>query len=101
MPRMRARVGQQDVRQMKDIKDACRCLYRVCDECGFELREKTRVHLLKMADEIERLGKALMEIDQMPCTMVNDSESLRHTIKTMKNISHSTLVGGENRYYNK
>lgn len=43
-------------------------------------------------EEIARLTKVIAEIDEMPCTMVNDSESLRHTIKTIKHMTNAALA---------
>lgn len=38
--------------------------------------------------EVMRLTAALKQIEEMPFTMVNDSESLRHTIRTLQGIAH-------------
>lgn len=38
------------------------------------------------------LAAALMEIEEMPFSMANDSDSLRHTIKTMQRIAHRALA---------
>lgn len=49
---------------------------------------------LELADkerENEALRKALQEIFDMPCCMVNDSESLRHTIKTIRFIAENAI----------
>ncbi len=38
----------------------------------------------QMLGEIERLRAALLNIEDAPYTMVNDSDSLRHTIRGMQ-----------------
>lgn len=38
-----------------------------------------------------RERRALTQISDMPVSMVNDSESLRHSIKTMQSIARSAL----------
>ena len=40
---------------------------------------------------VESARSALREIDAMPCSMVNDSESLRHTIKTIQSIARKAV----------
>ena len=44
------------------------------------------------------LLEALDEIDSMPCSMVNDSESLRHTIQSIKNISSAAIRARQRGY---
>ena len=41
------------------------------------------------------LIKALEEIRDMPCSQVNDSESLRHTIKTLRHIATTALAAAK------
>lgn len=47
----------------------------------------------KKLDDTERenvrLRQALRDIEEMPFSMVNDSESLRHSIKTMQTIART------------
>lgn len=38
-----------------------------------------------------KLVDALAQIEAMPCSMVNDSESLRHTIKQMQQIARAAM----------
>jgi len=38
-----------------------------------------------------RLIKAMEEIEQMPFSMVNDSESLRYTLRTIQRIAHNAI----------
>jgi hypothetical protein len=40
----------------------------------------------------DEMIEALRQIDDTPCTMVNDSESLRHTIKSIQYISSAILA---------
>lgn len=40
---------------------------------------------------IPDLVKALEEIDQTPIPMINDTEHLRHTIRTIQNIAYAAL----------
>lgn len=42
-------------------------------------------------DAIPDLVKALEEIDQTPIPMINDTEHLRHTIRTIQNIAYAAL----------
>lgn len=41
--------------------------------------------------ENDRLRAALQEVMDAPCSMVNDSESLRHTIKGMQHTAREAL----------
>jgi hypothetical protein len=45
-----------------------------------------------LMNENARLKKALESIDRMPFSMVNDSESLRYTLRQIKNISRAALA---------
>jgi hypothetical protein len=42
----------------------------------------------------DALAQALTEIEATPFSMVNDSDSLRHTIKTMQQIARAALKAG-------
>jgi hypothetical protein len=46
------------------------------------------VHCVNVHDD---LVKALEEIDQTPIPMINDTEHLRHTIRTIQNIAYAAL----------
>ncbi|MCF2522339.1 hypothetical protein [Bradyrhizobium sp. G127] len=50
-----------------------------------------RVHYLNGGTNAD-LVKALEEIRDMPCSHVNDSESLRHTIKTLRYIATNAIA---------
>jgi hypothetical protein len=41
--------------------------------------------------QVERLREALVEIDAMPFSTLNDSESLRHTIRTIQHRARAAL----------
>lgn len=45
----------------------------------------------------DKLAKALTEIETMPFSPVNDSESLRHTIRTMQMIASKALAAAPPR----
>lgn len=48
--------------------------------------------LINSAPALAELVEAMQQIDDTPCSMVNDSESLRHTIKTIKYYSRKALA---------
>lgn len=54
-----------------------------------------RRELTTLAAERDRLREAMIQIDEMPASMVNDSESLRHTIRTIQSISSAALHPGK------
>ncbi len=47
--------------------------------------------IVRWENHFDELVEALSEIETMPCSMVNDSESLRHTIKTLRAIATAAL----------
>jgi hypothetical protein len=46
-------------------------------------------------EENERLRATLRAIENMPATMANDSESLRHTIKTIRYMARAAITSGQ------
>lgn len=46
---------------------------------------------MEAANEIGRLRTVLREIEGMPGTMANDSESLRHTIKVIQQMARGSF----------
>lgn len=61
-----------------------------CGKSGTISRATQRANARLIA-ALPDLSNALDEIEQMPCSMVNDSESLRHTIRTMQAIARAAL----------
>jgi len=57
----------------------------------YVLLQKSNERVQELERENEALRKALQEIFDMPCCMVNDSESLRHTIKTIRFIAENAI----------
>lgn len=46
----------------------------------------------QLARHAHSLLAALIDIENTPATMVNDSESLRHTIRTMQQIARAAMA---------
>ena len=59
-----------------------------------QYRQVSQDHATAMA-EIKRLSAALADVRDMPVSMVNDSESLRHSIRVMQNIARGAITAGE------
>ena len=55
------------------------------------LRREWSERAQKAEANTQKLRDALVEIRATPCSMVNDSESLRHTIKAIRQIAHAAL----------
>ena len=55
--------------------------------------DQLRSTIAALHEVIERQRVALGEIADAPYTMVNDSESLRHSIKSMQAIARTAYLG--------
>lgn len=51
--------------------------------------------IVQACNSHDDLVKALEEIRDMPCSQVNDSESLRHTINTLRYIATNALAAAK------
>lgn len=73
-----------DAERMMPLEDINN-LDAVVHELGIEDSFTTPADAVRgLKQKIEQMRAALVEIETMPFSMVNDSESLRHTIRTIQ-----------------
>jgi hypothetical protein len=74
------------------IVEAANLDNRVCFMTSGPEGEINAAHIVKCVNAHEALVNALEEIRNTPFSMVNDSESLRHTIRVIQHISGAALA---------
>jgi hypothetical protein len=66
--------------------------FEVTSEDGTKIAQVEEEKDARLIASSPDLLAALKYIDAMPCTEVNDSESLRHTIKTLRHIARAAIA---------